>query len=303
MKAQITVTSAGGNASGSGGSVSYTTGQIVYTTVSSVNNSVAQGVQQPWEISVVTEIEKAKDISLELSLYPNPSSEFIKLKTGGYDVKNLRFEILDVNGIKLLTGKIYNSETDVFVGNLKPSIITNVTDASAWSIADYPAYCYYNNSNANKDTYGALYNYYAFNEHKLCPVGWYIPGDSEWNELQNYLISNGYNYDGSTSGNKIAKSLASTDSWTVSSVVGTPGNTDYPDKRNATGFTAVPAGYRTFAGVFVNIGNSALFWSSAWASNDYYYTRVIYHNAVDFRKVGLGVNNGLSVRCVKDIKP
>jgi len=181
--------------------------------------------------------------------------------------------------------------------------ITNVTDASAWSIADYPAYCYYNNSNANKDTYGALYNYYAFNEHKLCPVGWYIPGDSEWNELQNYLISNGYNYDGSTSGNKIAKSLASTDSWTVSSVVGTPGNTDYPDKRNATGFTAVPAGYRTFAGVFVNIGNSALFWSSAWASNDYYYTRVIYHNAVDFRKVGLGVNNGLSVRCVKDIKP
>ncbi|MGB4293795.1 MAG: hypothetical protein WBJ37_13065 [Bacteroidales bacterium] len=59
LKAQNTVTSAGGDASGSGGSVSYTTGQIVYTTVSSANNSVAQGVQQPWEISVVTEIEKA----------------------------------------------------------------------------------------------------------------------------------------------------------------------------------------------------------------------------------------------------
>ncbi|MGB4293794.1 MAG: T9SS type A sorting domain-containing protein [Bacteroidales bacterium] len=68
-------------------------------------------------------------MSLELSVYPNPSSEFIKLKTGGYDVKNLRYEILDVNGIKLLTGKINDSETVIFVGDLRPSVyFMNLSD-------------------------------------------------------------------------------------------------------------------------------------------------------------------------------
>lgn len=44
-------------------------------------------------------------------------------------MKNLRYEILDVNGIKLLTGKINDSETVIFVGDLRPSVyFMNLSD-------------------------------------------------------------------------------------------------------------------------------------------------------------------------------
>ncbi len=53
LQAQTSVNATGGNASGSGGSASYSVGQVVYTTHTGTNGSVAQGVQQPFEISVV----------------------------------------------------------------------------------------------------------------------------------------------------------------------------------------------------------------------------------------------------------
>ena len=64
LQAQEVISSSGGNVSGSGGSVSYSVGQVVYTTNTGTNGSVAQGVQQPYEISVVTGIEEATNINL-----------------------------------------------------------------------------------------------------------------------------------------------------------------------------------------------------------------------------------------------
>ncbi|MBK6984778.1 MAG: hypothetical protein IPH32_08475 [Bacteroidetes bacterium] len=64
VSAQETTDASGGNASGSGGSASYSIGQSAYNTYTGTNGSVAQGVQQPYEISIVTEVKEAKDISL-----------------------------------------------------------------------------------------------------------------------------------------------------------------------------------------------------------------------------------------------
>jgi hypothetical protein len=75
LHAQESVNTAGGNASGSGGSVSYSVGQIVYTTNTGDNGTVAQGVQQAYEISAVTGIEEANNISLIVSAYPNPTTD------------------------------------------------------------------------------------------------------------------------------------------------------------------------------------------------------------------------------------
>ena len=75
LDAQNTIPSSGGNASGSGGTVSYSIGQIVYTTNTGTNGTVAQGTQQPFEISVVTGIEEALNITLQCSVYPNPATE------------------------------------------------------------------------------------------------------------------------------------------------------------------------------------------------------------------------------------
>ncbi len=86
IQAQNTIPASGGNASGGGGTVSYSVGQIVYTTNTSVSSgSVAQGVQQPFEISVITAIEQAEDITLVCSVYPNPASDFLTLKVENYD--------------------------------------------------------------------------------------------------------------------------------------------------------------------------------------------------------------------------
>ncbi len=121
-----------------------------------------------------------------------------------------------------------------------------VNDNSSWSNLATPGYCWYDNNEASyKNTYGALYNWYAVNTGKLCPVDWHAPTDAEWTTLLNYLNINGFNYDGSTGGWKTGKTLAATTLWASSSNPGDVGNTDYPKKRNATGFTTLPGGART----------------------------------------------------------
>ena len=52
--AQESVSASGGEASGSGGSVSYSVGQLFYRIHTGTTGSVAEGVQQPYEISVIT---------------------------------------------------------------------------------------------------------------------------------------------------------------------------------------------------------------------------------------------------------
>jgi hypothetical protein len=65
----------GGNAYGSGGMVSYSLGQLVYQTITSTSESITEGVQQPYEISVLTGI-KESEIFLHISAYPNPVSNY-----------------------------------------------------------------------------------------------------------------------------------------------------------------------------------------------------------------------------------
>jgi len=62
ISAQTTVTTSGGNASGSGGSANYTVGQIAYNTNTGANGSGAQGVQQAHEISVVIDMQLGKTV-------------------------------------------------------------------------------------------------------------------------------------------------------------------------------------------------------------------------------------------------
>jgi hypothetical protein len=117
LQAQETVSASGGNASGSGGTVSYSVGQVVYTTnTGGANGSVAQGVQQPFEISIATGIEQAKGINLVCSAYPNPSTDFIKLKIENYNTENLSYQLYDINGKLLANEKVSSNETSIQLG-------------------------------------------------------------------------------------------------------------------------------------------------------------------------------------------
>jgi hypothetical protein len=116
--AQNVIPASGGNATGINGSVSFTVGQIVYTTNTGTNGSVAQGVQQPHEISLVTAIENSGDITLESTVYPNPTRGSIKLIVGSSDYENMRFHLYDINGVLLRDKKIEYRETEISMENL-----------------------------------------------------------------------------------------------------------------------------------------------------------------------------------------
>jgi hypothetical protein len=120
--AQEVLTASGGNASGSGGSASYTVGQIAYNTYSGSNGSVAQGVQQPFEISVVTAIEEGKEINLNCKVYPNPATYFLVLKVENLNKKNLSYQLYDSDGKLLELRKVESDETTISMENFKPSI-------------------------------------------------------------------------------------------------------------------------------------------------------------------------------------
>jgi hypothetical protein len=117
LHAQNAIPASGGNASGDGGTLSYSVGQQVYTTNTGTNGSVAQGVQQPYEISVVTGIETAKDIFLEMVVYPNPAADFISLKIINYEGQNLSYQLCDANGSLLHDNKIAGNETSIEMRN------------------------------------------------------------------------------------------------------------------------------------------------------------------------------------------
>jgi hypothetical protein len=121
LKAQSTITASGGNASGTGGNVTYTVGQIVYTTNTGTSGKVYQGVQQPYEITVVTGIDDALDISLEMLVYPNPTTDFIKLTIKNFEIESLSYQLYDINGSLLKIDKVVGNETHISMQGLKPS--------------------------------------------------------------------------------------------------------------------------------------------------------------------------------------
>jgi hypothetical protein len=122
LQAQESVNATGGNASGSGGSLSYSVGQVVYITNIGTNGSVAQGVQQPYEISVVTGIEDTEGMNLSVTAYPNPTNDYITLSIDEFDISNLSYQLYDINGKFLQNEKITSNQTSIVMSNLGPAI-------------------------------------------------------------------------------------------------------------------------------------------------------------------------------------
>jgi hypothetical protein len=93
---QKNVVASGGNVSGSSGSVSYTYGQIDYISATGSNGALTQGVQQPYEILTIS-VEDSK-MDYEMSLFPNPSNDFVFLKIEHNDLTALSFKLSNILG-------------------------------------------------------------------------------------------------------------------------------------------------------------------------------------------------------------
>jgi uncharacterized protein (TIGR02145 family) len=146
------------------------------------------------------------------------------------------------------------------------------------------AYCWYNDDAATyKNTYGALYNWYAVNTGKLAPKGWHVPSRFDWVILEDTL--------GDEAGGKIKESGKI--HW----------NKPNTGASNSSGFTALPGGYREYLG-FRSIMNLAQFWSSTSINEtEAYAVKLTFDSPYIRGQMGTGGDHmllGFSVRCVKD---
>jgi hypothetical protein len=106
----------GGNAVGNAGSVTFSIGQVAYINSGNANGSVTQGVQQPFEISVVG-VNEFPDINLSMNVYPNPSASILNLSIENIDVQSLSFQLFDVQGKEILNRKITQELSTIEVTN------------------------------------------------------------------------------------------------------------------------------------------------------------------------------------------
>ncbi|MFZ0283285.1 MAG: fibrobacter succinogenes major paralogous domain-containing protein [Bacteroidales bacterium] len=158
-----------------------------------------------------------------------------------------------------------------------------VKDEIQWAGLSSPAFCWYkNDEEAFKPTYGALYNWYAVNSGKLCPLGWHIPSDAEWTELTTFLGGD------EISGGKLKET------GLIYWVEPNTGAT------NESGFTAFPGGFRYYDGKFFDFGFSAYWWSSGESSSSRAWFRFVYYNDANVYRFNNIKRNGFSVRCIKD---
>ncbi len=119
LEAQEISLTSGNSLSGTGGTVSYSVGQVVFTTTYGVSGSVAQGVQQAYEISNVYEVD---GISLICSVYPNPTTDLLVLKIDNYNANNLSFQLIDAFGKVCQNAEISGPETIVSMNYLPAAI-------------------------------------------------------------------------------------------------------------------------------------------------------------------------------------
>jgi|GEM_PF-973269 len=201
-------------------------------------------------------------------------------------------------------GQTYNSieigSQTWMAENLKylPAVVGPVTGSNTDSY--YYVYDYYDTivaeakATKNYSNYGVLYNWTA--ALNACPSGWHLPSDDEWSELTNYLINNGFGYDGS--GDDIGKSMSSNNDWTISSVYGAIGFNQ--SSNNSSGLNIIPAGLRHTQGLLSQLGDAGYYWASTESSDDISFYRHFYYSIETVDRSIFEKNNGCSIRCVKD---
>lgn len=166
-----------------------------------------------------------------------------------------------------------------------PFDVTIVIDDNEWRDMQSPAACHYQNDNAFGKTYGLLFNGYALEgtgHLSLCPEGWHIPTDAEWQTLIDFL-------GGDLVAGKALK--ADSDLWLLSN-----------EESNTSGFSALPGGRRQADGSFIYEGSQAHFWSTTETqpgSGRLFY-RGMASGIQNTIRIDWGRVHGFSCRCIKD---
>jgi hypothetical protein len=102
--------------------MSYSVGQVFINTISGSNGFSFQGVQQPYEISVLTELKEAAGINLMASVYPNPVSDNLTIAIKDIELSCLSYQIFDLYGNLLRKEEISSPTTEISMSNFFPAV-------------------------------------------------------------------------------------------------------------------------------------------------------------------------------------
>lgn len=169
--------------------------------------------------------------------------------------------------------------------------ISQITDDALWVATSNPAYCWYDNNVAFRPTYGALYNWFTVNTGKLCPAGWHVPTDEEFNALEIALgmaaeQADLWGWRGTDHGQKMKTQTG----WDEN------GN-----GTNSSGFTALPGGYRYGAdGRFFLQTTITYWWSATEHDADRGWYRRLDSSSSQVYRASTSKKGGKYIRCVKN---
>jgi uncharacterized protein (TIGR02145 family) len=162
-----------------------------------------------------------------------------------------------------------------------------VTSGHEWYNLRTAAYCWYNNdSTAFSNPFGALYNYHAINTGRLCPPGWRIPTQQDFQTLISALDpdANFIIHETSTKAGGMLKAIG-TNYWAEPNTAAT----------NESGFSALPGGCRSWAGNFSMMNAFGYYGSTPDNSS----LAVRFATGSAFMRSEISGYVGVSIRCVK----
>ncbi len=165
--------------------------------------------------------------------------------------------------------------------------IPKISNNLAWCNQLSGAYCEYHLDRSNSKNFGNLYNWFAISDRRgLCPLGWRVPNNSDWDELEMTLGG------AVIAGGKMKEK--GFNNWK-------PPNTG---ATNESGFNGLPVGYRSFIkGGFAPNGKAGFWWSGSEYNADSGFTRLLsFENSRLGKQLIYDKAGGLSVRCIKERK-
>lgn len=201
--------------------------------------------------------------------------------------------VLVTPGINYFTGDILTVNDSLLSDTTIGCCFSIEVDATPWRNLSSGAWSQYNFDSQYDNPYGKLYNYFVVADARnVCPTGWHVPNDTEWNTLISYLDPAAnlsiIGSQSTTAGGRM-KSKGK-QYWAAPNTYAT----------NESGFSALPAGSRDTVGDFNYISASAGFWTSTELDVNNAYSRDVSYGSGEVYRRSNDKRSGYSIRCLKD---
>ncbi len=196
------------------------------------------------------------------------------------------FTVLPLNNYVVTTGSFQDPRDSETYPWIRLNDQTWMAENLRYDMAG--SWCY-NESSADCERYGRLYNWTAAND--ACPSGWHLPTDEEWKALEMLL--------------QMSQSDVDAENWRYSGEAGkklksASGWFNNGNGTDAIHFQALPGGFRDGDGSYQYVLQSARFWTSTLSDTG----NLAWIRFLDYREPAVyrslrGWSRGYSVRCIQ----